>query len=93
MLSREPAVDTGPKSASLLFEVLYADPDFRTHPPSTGQADPGGSTRYLTLPGRDTRVHPHQPRFPYSSVLTPPPWGGGALTRSSPPSSSFTWAR
>ena len=34
------------------------DPDFRTHPPSTGQADPGGSTRYS---------YPSRPRHPGTS--------------------------
>ena len=76
MLSREPAVDTGPKSASLLFEVLYVDPDFRTHPPSTGQADPGGSTRYSypSRPGHPGTSSPAQVPLLVSSH--PAPMGG-----------------
>ena len=76
MLSGEPAVDTGPKPVPLQCEVLYVDSDCCTHPPGTGQADPGCSTRYSHRSRCDTGVHPPPPRPPSSSVLSPPPREG-----------------
>lgn len=90
VLSGEPDVDTGPNPASLLFAVVYVDPDFHSHLPSTGQAEPlisiptrpaqgwltlGAARVILTVHGQDTRVHPHPPRLPSSCLLSPRPHG------------------